>query len=71
MSRRMALRRHHHRPEVEVFGHVHLLEDVHEPLFLSRFVQLVIEAYWDYVGVLTMVKIMAPEKSHHRSFRNQ
>ena len=48
-------------PEVEVFRHVNLLEDIHEPLLFRGLVDLVIKAHRKYVRALTMVDVVTAE----------
>ena len=46
-------------PEVEVLGHVHLLEDVHQPLFFCWFVDFLVESDRKHFCSFTMVKVVA------------
>lgn len=45
-------------PEVEVFGHVHLLKYIQQTLFLGLFVDLLVDAYRDDFGTLAVVKVV-------------
>lgn len=46
-------------PEVEVLGHVHLLEDVHQPLFFRWFVDLLVERDRKHFCSFTVIKVVA------------
>ena len=56
----------HNTPEIEVLGHVHLLEDIHEPLLLCWLVYSVVRADGDHLGVLAVVHVVATEKRDNR-----
>jgi len=45
-------------PEVEVLGHVHLLKYIQQALFLGLFVDLLVDAYRDDFGALTVVNVV-------------
>ena len=46
-------------PEIEVLGHVHLLEDIHKTLFLGWFLDFLIKADGNTVCAFAMIKIMS------------
>lgn len=56
-------------PEVEVLGHVDLLEYIHEALLLRWFLDSVVEADWDDVRVFAVVEVVPPEKRDHGALR--
>jgi hypothetical protein len=45
-------------PEVEILGHVHLLEHIHEPIFFRNPFHAVIVADWKDFGVFTMIYVV-------------
>ena len=58
-------------PEVKILGHIDLLKYVHQTLLFSRSIHPVRGAYRDYLGVLTVIKIMASKKSNNRALGNK
>jgi hypothetical protein len=48
-----------------------LLEDVHEPLLLCRFVYLVVKANWYNVGIFAVIEVVATQKCNNRAFGDQ
>ena len=46
-------------PEVEILGHVYLLEHVHEPIFFGNPFHAVIVADWKDFGAFTMIHIVS------------
>ena len=46
-------------PEIEIFGHVHLLEHVQEPVFFRNPFYAVIVADWKDFGALTMIYVVS------------
>ena len=57
-------------PEVEVLGHIHLLEDVHQPLLLLLFFNFVIECHRKEFGALAMVQVVASKERDNRPLRH-
>ena len=51
-------------PKVEVLGHVHLLEDVHQALLLCRLVYPVVERNRDDVRALTVVDVVTADEGN-------
>ena len=45
-------------PEVEILGHVHLLEHIHEPVFFGNPFHAVIVADWEDLGAFTMIYVV-------------
>lgn len=56
------------RPEVEILGHVDLLEDVHESLLFRRLVYPVVVCHRHNVRTLAVIDVVSTNKSNDRSF---
>jgi len=46
-------------PEVEILGHVHLFEHVHEPIFFGNPFHTVIVADWEDFGAFAMIYVVS------------
>ncbi len=54
-------------PEVEVLGHVDLLEDAHQSSLLGRLLNLVVSAYGYHLGHFAMEQVMATKECDYRT----
>jgi len=46
-------------PEIEILGHVHLLEHVHEPIFFGNPFHAVVVTDWKDFGAFTMIHVVS------------
>lgn len=46
-------------PEIKILGHVHLLEYIHEPIFLGNSFYAVVVADWENFGAFTMIYVVS------------
>jgi hypothetical protein len=48
-----------------------LLEYVHEPLLICRFVYPVVETNWYDIGIFAVIEVMTTQKCNNRAFGDQ
>ena len=58
-------------PEVEILGHIHLLEHTHESIFFGDSFYTVVVANWKDFGAFTMVHVVSAQQSDNGPLRDE
>lgn len=56
-------------PEVEILGHVHLLEHIHQPIFFGDLFYAVIVTNLNDFCAFTMIYVVSAQQGNDRSLR--